>query len=759
MKKTKRPPSKTSRYYASRWCLALALAGVVVAVAGISLRHAHPPPPERRSIAPILQEERGVFAGYAGSASCRECHARENEQWSASHHGLAERPLDDALDRAAFEPTRTFQHASQETKVCKRDGRDVVETLGFGGKVEAYPVERVIGHDPLRQFLVAEPGGRLQTLEASFDPRSGEWFDVFANEDRKPGEWGHWTGRGMNWNAMCASCHNTRVRKNYDPGADAFRTAMAEPTVSCESCHGPMRAHVAAPQAPLPKFTRDQMLDTCGSCHARRGELTGDFHPGEKFTDHFALTVVDESDAYFADGQVSGEDYEYGSLLGSKMHAAGVRCVDCHEPHTAKILAPGNALCLRCHSGAAVPGIAKIAPLIDPVAHSHHGAQSAGAQCVSCHMPVTTYMQRHARRDHGFTIPDPLLTAELGIPNACNRCHTDKDAGWSLAAVDEWFGAKMERPSRQRARTVAAARAGKGSARESLHAIARDNASPYWQTAAAHLLAQWAGEPRVGSMLIQQTLHPSPLVRAAAVHALESALPERADARTFAGHLLDDADRSVRIAAAWTLRDSLALDTLAAAELQHSMAHNADQPVGRMQLAAFQLARHDAAGAATELRRAVEWDPNSAPIRHELAVVLSTIGDTAGALRELQEAVRLDPRQAEYRYKLGLAWNETGRTDQTAAELQTAVTLDPTHSRAWYNLGLARNALGDPAGALAALQRGEFAAPGDARIPYARATILARLGRTAEAKSAAQLALTLQPDDASTRAFLQTLGP
>ncbi len=88
------------------------------------------------------------------------------------------------------------------------------------------------------------PGGRLQTLELSWDPKKNDWFDVYGNEDRKPGEWGHWTGRGMNWNTMCASCHNTRLRKNYDPVKDELHTTMAEMTVGCESCHGPMKAHV-----------------------------------------------------------------------------------------------------------------------------------------------------------------------------------------------------------------------------------------------------------------------------------------------------------------------------------------------------------------------------------------------------------------------------------------------------------------------------------------------------------------------------------
>ena len=60
-------------------------------------------------------------------------------------------------------------------------------------------------------------------------------------------------------------------------------------------------------------------------------------------------------------------------------------------------------------------------------------------------------MQRDPRHDHGFLKPDPLLTKELGIPNACNRCHTDRTVDWAITHADAWYGTKMQ--SRQRERT------------------------------------------------------------------------------------------------------------------------------------------------------------------------------------------------------------------------------------------------------------------------------------------------------------------
>jgi Flp pilus assembly protein TadD len=718
---------------------------------------------------PVVADQRTVFATYAGSASCRECHSQAYADWAQSHHGLAERPLRAELDREAFDPPQTVRHGTQTTETRMNDGRNEVVTLGANGKVEPFAVARVIGVDPLRQFLVESTEGRMQTLEVAYDPHRHDWFDIYGDEDRKPGEWGHWTGRGMNWNSMCASCHNSRVRKNYDTHADLYRTAMAEMTVSCESCHGPMKAHVdwrkqngASTQADptLRKLSRDQMFDTCGSCHARRSEITGDFFPGEKFSDHFALTVVDDSDLYYPDGQVSGENYEYGSFLGSKMHAAGVRCVDCHQPHSAKTLATGDALCLRCHaSSTPLPGITKPAPIIDPIAHGHHGADSTDASCVSCHMPVTNYMQRHARHDHGLTIPDPLLTKKLGIPNACNRCHQEKDADWSLAVVEQWFGAKMERPARRRAEIIAAARRGDDDARDHLLALAADQTGgAFWQASAAHLLDRWIGEPRVQAALLGQTQNASPLVCATAVQMLEPALESDTNLRLTLERFLSDPDRSVRTSAAWALRATLHEDCRAGAELQHMMWLNSDQPTGQMQLGVWNLARGDAAAAVRHFQKAVTWDPNSPPFHHEFAVALSIAGRADEARAQLQEAVRLDPRNAEYHYKLGLAWNETNRLDQTVAEMQRAVSLDARHARAWYNLGLAQHRLGQSDAALTSLQRGEAIAPTDPRLPYARATILAQLGRIEEARIAARRALSIQPDFPDAQQLLQTLG-
>ncbi len=715
------------------------------------------PKPKRTPPKPfVMEDEKVAFASYAGSATCKACHAVEFDKWAASNHGMAERVPSDAMDRAAFDPARSFKHGTQTTEVRKTGDAFEVVSLGFGFKQGVYPVRRVIGHDPLRQFLVEGPGGRLQTLEACFDPHKGDWFNVYGDEDRKPGEWGHWTGRGMGWNQMCASCHNTRVRKNYDAPTDSYHTTMAEMTVSCESCHGGMKPHVdwqqkykgsAQKDPTTAKLTRDQMIDTCAPCHARRGELTGDFKPGDLFADHYSLTIVDHTDIYHADGQVRDENYEFSSFHSSRMFHSGVRCVDCHDPHAAKPILPGNQLCMRCHTPGGFPN----APVIVPEAHTFHLPDSTGSQCVNCHMPQTVYMQRHSRHDHGFTIPDPLLTKQFNIPNACNRCHTDKDADWSLAAVEKTHGEKMNRRTRTRAQTFAKARLGDASARDELLAILDSDEIPHWKASAILLLERWMNEAVVSNAVAGLLEHADPLVRASAARALEGT-PAALQS------LLDDPVRSVRAAAAWTLREHLDLQSTAGKDLLHMLDLNADQPSGQMQLGQFRFARGDVPAAIKHIETAIRWDPNSPPFHHDLAMMHSMSGDTTRAIEKLQDAIKLAPNEADYHYKLGLAFSEARDIPKATAALEAAVKANPRFARAWYNLGLAKNSLGKTDEAIGALAKGEEADPTDAGIPYARATILAQLGRKAEAIAATQRALDIRPDHAEARQLMGMLA-
>lgn len=773
------------RWLARPWPAGLVCAGAALFLCCPFLRAADltsnnvtvSPPPDKQ-----------IYAAYAGSAACRDCHQEIYDAWAGSHHALAERLPDTNVDNPAFVPACTLRQGAWPTTFQKTAGHYELITAGLKSTQEVFRVDRVIGQSPLRQMLVPFPGGRWQAAEAAYDPRSNQWFDVYGTENRHPGEWGHWTGRGMNWNSMCATCHNTRLLKNYDAASDTYQTTMAERGVGCEACHGPMKAHSdwqyahkgqpGSKDSTLRHFTRDQMLDTCAACHSRRGEITGDPVPGDSYFDHHLLSIVDDSDLFYPDGQVHDEDYEVTAFLGSKMYQHGVRCMDCHDVHTAKVRLPGNLLCLSCHG----PGHADTnAPIINPVTHSHHRVfgfdtngvvivsavsayntdhpQESGGECINCHMPQTVYMQRHWRHDHGFTIPDPLLTKQFGIPNACNRCHQDKDPAWALKYVEQWYGTNMDRPTRQRAQAIARARNGDDTARDPLLKILQTDDQGYWRAVAAGLLEHWVGEAPVAGALVGRLSDTNALVRQYVVQTL-AALGDAASPEIHAAlkERLGDPSRNVRVAAALALVPELDPHSRAGRDLTQMLAQNADQPAGQIQLANYDLVRGDITNALRHFRTAEQWDAYSPDIRYTVALAFGQLGRTQDAANELQEAIRLAPGEAEYHFQLGLAWNELNEPAKALAELETAAKLNPHHARALYNLGLARYAAGNSAGAIAALSDAEKADPHDPGIPYAQATILAQLGRLDEARQAARRALAIDPQDADAIHLLEQLG-
>ena len=163
------------------------------------------------------------------------------------------------------------------------------------------------------------------------------------------------------------------------------------------------------------------------------------------------------------------------------MFHKGIRCVDCHDPHTVKLHTYTNQLCTRCH----VPN-EKNPTGFDTPDHHFHQLGTKGAQCVECHMPHKTYMGIDDRRDHSIRIPRPDHSVKFGTPNACNQCHTDKDAKWAADAVVKHKGPDRPKDVRHPA-AFHAFRNGKPEAEQLLLETCRDPESPAFTRAGAML--------------------------------------------------------------------------------------------------------------------------------------------------------------------------------------------------------------------------------------------------------------------------------
>jgi hypothetical protein len=110
---------------------------------------------------------------------------------------------------------------------------------------------------------------------------------------------------------------------------------------------------------------------------------------------------------YHPDGQILDEVYEYDSFVQSRMYREGVRCSDCHDPHSLKRRAFGNEVCTSCHRAEE-----SYAP-----SHHRHKQGTKGSACVECHMMSKKYMVVDPRRDHSFRVPRPDLAVKLGTPD------------------------------------------------------------------------------------------------------------------------------------------------------------------------------------------------------------------------------------------------------------------------------------------------------------------------------------------------------
>jgi len=651
-----------------------------------------------------------------------------------------------------------FDHHGTEFRFSRRNGDFWVRTAGPDGKPTDYKVEYAFGIEPLQQYLVPVGGGRLQTLTVCWDTEQKRWF-ALHDEPIPWGDWLHWAGPQFNWNFMCAECHSTNLQREYDVATNTYATSWSEINVSCEACHGPGKAHVAwanaraadsgpAPDSEAPYGLAISLKDApasveaeaCARCHARRVHVWGDYQHGKPLLDHYEPRVLTEG-LYHADGQILDEVYVYGSFVQSRKFHAGVRCTDCHDPHTTKVRIPGNGQCMLCHRvdpPERFPTLKK--KLYASPEHHFHEPDTPGAQCVNCHMPATNYMVVDPRRDHSFRIPRPDLTVSIGTPNACNGCHEDKDAKWAAAEIDKRFPRSEPRPEHF-AVAFTAARAGNWIGARALLSIAADTEQPGIVRATALQHLRGAPWPRRFDVAGTAARDPDPLVRVAAANLL-GLHPDPARRARMLAPMLRDSVRAVRVEAARLLAsvpqrvlppaDQNAL-RVGLDEFRARQASLRDRPDSYLNLAVLDQDLGDPVGAEKNYRRALALDKNFWPARVNLANLLNAQGRNQEAAKELERVLADHPDNGEVHYSLGLLRAEMGDMAAAAAQLASAAELLKNRARVQYNAGLALLKTGSSVAAEAALLRAIALAPEDPEILDALAYFYAQAGDAEQA--------------------------
>ena len=709
-----------------------------------------------RSSADFVEEE----AGFVGREKCTSCHETAYELWLGSDHDHSMAVADESIVRGDFDDA-VFEHHGVTSRFYRKNGKYFVETEGPDGALDDFEIAYTFGVEPLQQYLIPFPNGRLQSLTIAWDVERSRWFHLYPDQVIPSDDWLHWTRSAQNWNGMCAECHSTNLKKGYDYQTKSFDTTWSEIDVSCEACHGPGSRHVE--WAELPPMARPdvenydlviqtggitsrQQVELCAPCHSRRTEL-GDYdHTSMELLDNLVPAVLEEG-LYHADGQILEEVYVYGSFVQSKMYQNDIRCSDCHDVHSLKLVKDGNDLCLQCHRG----------DTYDSYDHHFHqkiyeGKPSDGALCVKCHMPEQPYMVIDYRADHSIRKPRPDLTAEIGTPNACSQsgCHDDKPLRWLLDYYERWYG-KAKRP--HYGTIFAAGRVRNPEAMSELIRMAGDDLYPAIVRATAlSLLGQYPGEESQAAFN-RALSDEEALLRYTAVEQVAAEGPELLVDRV--APLLFDPVRAIRMLAASRLAgmpdehmkpyQKAALEE-ALEEHIEAMQYSLDFSFAGHNLGNLYSQLGDPEKAETYYRSAIEIDDLFYPAKMNLAVLYNSSGRNDEAEVLLREVLEQYPQMVDAAYSLGLLLAELQRFPEAAEYLSQASEGSPNHSRVHYNLGLTLQYLGRASEAEKAFTKALEVEPSNLDYLYALADHYVKTSDWLKALEVAERMMVVHPE-------------
>lgn len=677
---------------------------------------------------------------FVGDRQCKSCHASQYNDWLSSDHYKAMRPANDSTVEGSFND-KTFTADGIVSRFFKKEGKYFIRTQGDDNSYHDYEVKYTFGYKPLQQYLVAFPGGRLQVARQTWDTKNKKWFHQYAGQKIPSHDWLHWTGNAQNWNTMCAACHSTNLKKNYDFEKDTYHTTYSVMTVSCESCHGAGQLHidyiksstykdgekVKGSYMQMPKNT-DQagQINTCAPCHARRSEISADLLASPELMDNY-IPEIPSTEFFYADGQAKDEDYTYTSFLQSKMYNRGVRCSNCHNPHSGKLVLTGNRLCLQCHS-----------PKYDDYSHTFHQAGAIASECKSCHMPGTVYMGNDLRYDHTFRVPRPDLSVKYGTPNACNNCHKNKSPSWTAGAITKWYGSNR---IYHFAEDLIPASKGDANSEGHIMRLLNDTATPSIIKATALYYLKDINTRNSSQVLLKNLQDKDAQIRYRALRSLADFPAEVW--LTASAPLLSDNVRAVRIAAADLLitvpssqvpPSYYAAFTKARSELEKYILYQTDFASGDVMAGDYYLKLRDYYHAEKFYLRGLQKDTAMNYARLNLSVLYNATGKNNDALKVLQDALLTDAKNDRIYFNLALLYNEMKNPEKAEECLVKAVALKTNNPRVYYNYGLMLQQNGKTKEAVGMLGKGLELSPLDADLNYTLCVLYVQSNQIDKAK-------------------------
>lgn len=678
---------------------------------------------------------------------CVNCHQQAQHDWQLSDHAKAMAIADKTTVLADFD-NKQVEHYGQKATFFVKDSRYKV-TISYDKQVDTYPVKFTFGHFPLQQYLVETEDGRLQVLPFAWDSRSKEeggqrWYHNYSHEDISPKDRLHWRQPLQNWNGMCADCHSDGLVRNYDVDNNTFNSQFDNINVGCLSCHGDMSNHanqqgstanvnssevnsvehkilqsvkpnVAADtlseQHPTGQWIKqlgmktvswvgahrdNRFMEGCFACHSLRAPLEDGIDANKPFLDQFTPQLISAPN-YHVDGQIKEEVYVYGSFLQSKMFAAGVNCLDCHDKHTYKVKVEGNGLCLQCHDAQA----------FNVKEHHQHEENSQGAQCVNCHMPTNRYMGVDDRRDHSFKIPRPHLSEQYQTPNACVGCHEGKSNQWAKKTLEKWHGSSKKLSLTELA--FIKLQAGESINLEEHLAIIADDKLPVITRATALQIISLTTQMLTTHILNEYVEHSQPLLRlSAAMVANLITAQERIKLLT---PLLEDSYKAIRVAAANTLVSDYQLVSQnslfikAFEELLNANDLSSWRGEGRLNQGIVELNRNNLANVKVRFESAINVDPYMETPYINLADFYRSQQQENQVKSVLDNGLKNIPNSANLHYVYGLHLVRVKTLDKAINYFEKAMLLDQQNPQYLYTYALALDGLGKSQKAIIELKK------------------------------------------------------
>lgn len=393
------------------------------------------------------KSETSAHMAYAGSGTCRPCHAKEFRSWQESGMGKMLRTWQPAILTGDF-AGRELKDGSGRG-VARATTKDRRPFLEIGGV--AYRVDYVIGSKWQQAYATELPSGRLHVFPFQFSLLRNEWLNYWKLIDppgsprADPASFSR-LDHATDYRGNCAPCHTS----GFESSTGAFREAG----VNCEMCHGPAGDHVTAMQTGDQKAKRTEWpvrfrqidartyVGICGQCH--RQSAVRQPHSKPAFPPRIRSRPYGEFSrkAFYRDGRFRETTFIVESFERSQCFRKGnAHCGHCHDPHppdasanpvSLKFRADEDEMCLQCHA----------AFRTNPQLHTRHAPNSEGARCVTCHMPrIMNALLFQARTHRIDDIPDPDMTERFGreeSPLACLACHDAQGTGWVRERLAQW---------------------------------------------------------------------------------------------------------------------------------------------------------------------------------------------------------------------------------------------------------------------------------------------------------------------------------